>query len=294
MKIEPIANTNFRGLFVDKTSQNQGNWRMEYHPYSWENQNTSTMSNKEKINIFAGNLPDNEEIYKVGQRESSSDILGTESYYYDKSTSRMRSKIDVMPAMTREESLRVKHKKLDKFIELKENLKYILSRDIEAVYAQAQQSSSNYDSYATDFDRGFWSSARTSKDNKNLMDAAKSDIMDDMQTLYIKSKQHFELDSSINAVKMAQKHYAAEIEELEQARKENMLIDISRRNVNDANQPLLFALRTLKTYTDKLVVLPNKIVSLKEFADILAKHNVNITVKSEVEKYIDLLIKSKV
>ena len=63
MKINAINNTNFRGLFTDKTAQNGGNWRMEYSPYSWESNNSSKMANKKKIDVYASSLPDNEEIY---------------------------------------------------------------------------------------------------------------------------------------------------------------------------------------------------------------------------------------
>ena len=39
MKINAINNTNFRGLFTDKSSQNGSNWKMEYSPYAWESPN---------------------------------------------------------------------------------------------------------------------------------------------------------------------------------------------------------------------------------------------------------------
>ena len=52
MKIQAInTNTNFKGLFTDKSAQNNGNWRMEYQPYSWESNNTGKMANKERIDI---------------------------------------------------------------------------------------------------------------------------------------------------------------------------------------------------------------------------------------------------
>ena len=85
MKIQAInTNTNFKGLFTDKSAQNNGNWRMEYQPYSWESNNTGKMANKERIDIYANMLPDNEEIYTKNKgyyAETSGDILGTTSYY---------------------------------------------------------------------------------------------------------------------------------------------------------------------------------------------------------------------
>ena len=71
MKINAITNTSFKGLFTDRTQENNGNWRMEYRPYSWENK----MVPKTKIDVFSSVLPTNEEIYiGGGQRESSKDI----------------------------------------------------------------------------------------------------------------------------------------------------------------------------------------------------------------------------
>ena len=56
--------------------------------------------------------------------ETSGDILGTTSYYktYD---GRMRRTIDEMPAMNREDSLKVLDKKLGKFLEQKQDRLYL-------------------------------------------------------------------------------------------------------------------------------------------------------------------------
>ena len=55
MKINAINNTNFKGLFTNKSSQNGGNWKMEYSPYAWESRNwynLSKMDIQRDIDIF--------------------------------------------------------------------------------------------------------------------------------------------------------------------------------------------------------------------------------------------------
>ena len=120
MKINAINNTNFRGLFTDKSSQNGGNWKMEYSPYAWESPNgynLSKMDTQRDIDIFGTVLPDNEKIYTENyNRKSAKDILGTE-FYYETYDGRVRKTITEVPAMNREDSLRVYNSKLQKFLE---------------------------------------------------------------------------------------------------------------------------------------------------------------------------------
>ena len=97
MKISPVKsvtnfagrsidyNINFKGLFIDKSLENDGNWRMEYSPYSWETKNwniDSKMASQSCIDIYGNELPDNEKIYSaIENKKSAKDILGTEFYY---------------------------------------------------------------------------------------------------------------------------------------------------------------------------------------------------------------------
>ena len=62
MKVNVINNTNFKGLFIDKTKENNGNWRMEYRPYSWEMKNDGEyiMAPQTEWDLFSDKLPDNE------------------------------------------------------------------------------------------------------------------------------------------------------------------------------------------------------------------------------------------
>ena len=67
MRIQAInTNTNFKGLFTNKSNENGGNWKMEYQPYSWEKNadgDIGYMANKERVDVYASRLPDNEEIF---------------------------------------------------------------------------------------------------------------------------------------------------------------------------------------------------------------------------------------
>ena len=64
MKIQAINNNTFKGLFTDKSKQNNNEWLMEYRPYSWELDKYTArpkMELKEHVDIKANKLPDNEE-----------------------------------------------------------------------------------------------------------------------------------------------------------------------------------------------------------------------------------------
>ena len=136
MKINAISNTNFKGLFTDKSAQNGGNWKMEYSPYAWEAKYfkiDSKMANQENIDIFGTCLPDNEKIYtNENGKKSAKDILGTE-FYYEYENGKVRKTITEVPAMNRENSLKVYNKKLDKFLKMKkdksEEIKRALRQD---------------------------------------------------------------------------------------------------------------------------------------------------------------------
>lgn len=158
MKIQAInTNTNFKGLFTDKSAQNNGNWRMEYQPYSWESNNTGKMANKERIDIYANMLPDNEEIYTKNKgyyAETSGDILGTTSYYktYD---GRMRRTIDEMPSLNREDSLKVLDKKLGKFLEQKQELRKELEKQLTTRDANVTDAIKQYDHWSNQHQEGY-------------------------------------------------------------------------------------------------------------------------------------------
>ena len=161
MKIQSIhANTNFKGLFTDKSKENSGNWKMEYQPYSWEknhNYAISRMANKQSFDIYDSKLPDNEEIYlrnTTYRAETSKDILGTESYFvnYDGT---MRRTIDEKPAMNREKSLEVLYKKYNAFLEMKNEKKGLSVEKVVDVILKADKAKNPKLSYTVGKDAKF-------------------------------------------------------------------------------------------------------------------------------------------
>ena len=274
MKIQAInTNTNFKGLFTDKSAQNNGNWRMEYQPYSWESNNTGKMANKERIDIYANMLPDNEEIYTKNKgyyAETSGDILGTTSYYktYD---GRMRRTIDEMPAMNREDSLKVLDKKLGKFLEQKQELRKELEANFDRQTLAIRSSSDNYNIASYELDNTFW----TKKNIKNNMDNAARELKNNADIMYQNSQNYIKLMGSIDAVRQTKENGQKEIKQIEELRKSGKLIDISRRDIPNPNEALKQALADIRAAAGKFLCLPHKLMSMEEVLKIVNPRNLS-------------------
>lgn len=293
MKIQAInTNTNFKGLFTDKSAQNNGNWRMEYQPYSWESNNTGKMANKERIDIYANMLPDNEEIYTKNKgyyAETSGDILGTTSYYktYD---GRMRRTIDEMPAMNREDSLKVLDKKLGKFLEQKQELRKELEANFDRQTLAIRSSSDNYNIASYELDNTFW----TKKNIKNNMDNAARELKNNADIMYQNSQNYIKLMGSIDAVRQTKENGQKEIKQLEELRKSGKLIDISRRNIPNPNEALKQALADIRAAAGKFLCLPHKLMSMDEILKIVNPRNLSSGYDNEIMHHIEKLIKRTV
>lgn len=293
MKIQAInTNTNFKGLFTDKSAQNNGNWRMEYQPYSWESNNTGKMANKERIDIYANMLPDNEEIYTKNKgyyAETSGDILGTTSYYkaYD---GRMRRTIDEMPAMNREDSLKVLDKKLGKFLEQKQELRKELEANFDRQTLAIRSSSDNYNIASYELDNTFW----TKKNIKNNMDNAARELKNNADIMYQNSQNYIKLMGSIDAVRQTKENGQKEIKQLEELRKSGKLIDISRRDIPNPNEALKQALADIRAAAGKFLCLPHKLMSMEEVLKIVNPRNLSSGYNNEIMHHIEKLIKRTV
>lgn len=293
MKIQAInTNTNFKGLFTDKSAQNNGNWRMEYQPYSWESNNTGKMANKERIDIYANMLPDNEEIYTKNKgyyAETSGDILGTTSYYktYD---GRMRRTIDEMPAMNREDSLKVLDKKLGKFLEQKQELRKELEANFDRQTLAIRSSSDNYNIASYELDNTFW----TKKNIKNNMDNAARELKNNADIMYQNSQNYIKLMGSIDAVRQTKENGQKEIKQLEELRKSGKLIDISRRDIPNPNEALKQALADIRAAAGKFLCLPHKLMSMDEILKIVNPRNLSSGYDNEIMHHIEKLIKRTV
>ena len=293
MKIQAInTNTNFKGLFTDKSAQNNGNWRMEYQPYSWESNNTGKMANKERIDIYANMLPDNEEIYTKNKgyyAETSGDILGTTSYYktYD---GRMRRTIDEMPSMNREDSLKVLDKKLGKFLEQKQELRKELEANFDRQTLAIRSSSDNYNIASYELDNTFW----TKKNIKNNMDNAARELKNNADIMYQNSQNYIKLMGSIDAVRQTKENGQKEIKQLEELRKSGKLIDISRRDIPNPNEALKQALADIRATAGKFLCLPHKLMSMDEILKIVNPRNLSSGYDNEIMHHIEKLIKRTV
>lgn len=293
MKIQAInTNTNFKGLFTDKSAQNNGNWRMEYQPYSWESNNTGKMANKERIDIYANMLPDNEEIYTKNKgyyAETSGDILGTTSYYktYD---GRMRRTIDEMPSLNREDSLKVLDKKLGKFLEQKQELRKELEANFDRQTLAIRSSSDNYNIASYELDNTFW----TKKNIKNNMDNAARELKNNADIMYQNSQNYIKLMGSIDAVRQTKENGQKEIKQLEELRKSGKLIDISRRDIPNPNEALKQALADIRAAAGKFLCLPHKLMSMDEILKIVNPRNLSSGYNNEIMHHIEKLIKRTV
>lgn len=293
MKIQAInTNTNFKGLFTDKSAQNNGNWRMEYQPYSWESNNTGKMANKERIDIYANMLPDNEEIYTKNKgyyAETSGDILGTTSYYktYD---GRMRRTIDEMPSMNREDSLKVLDKKLGKFLEQKQELRKELEANFDRQTLAIRSSSDNYNIASYELDNTFW----TKKNIKNNMDNAARELKNNADIMYQNSQNYIKLMGSIDAVRQTKENGQKEIKQIEELRKSGKLIDISRRDIPNPNEALKQALADIRAAAGKFLCLPHKLMSMEEVLKIVNPRNLSSGYNNEIMHHIEKLIKRTV
>lgn len=302
MKIQSIhANTNFKGLFTDKSKENSGNWKMEYQPYSWEknhNYAISRMANKQSFDIYDSKLPDNEEIYlrnTTYRAETSKDILGTESYFvnYDGT---MRRTIDEKPAMNREKSLEVLYKKYNAFLEMKNEKKAMLEKSFfnnkvsadKAYRLYNSASSEQYDAYQYGqdlFQKG--EGLRRMYNAKVRMDDSNAMQRTHLNNLYDDTKKYIELTNSMIDVNKHKDDIVKEVNKLKDLRASNKLIDISSRTVENPNAPLQSALQNIRTAAEKFICLPHKLVSMSEVL-----RQVNSQDKNEIIRYIDTLIKS--
>ncbi len=272
MKIQAINNTNFKGLFTDKTAENGYNWRMEYRPYSWESNNTSKMANKKQIDIFAYDLPDNEEIYisYPNAGESSKDILGTESYYV-RSDGKMRRTITEMPALNREESLKVKNSKLEEFERIKKIKAANMQNNMEKIYEKLRPSSDEFNKYYEDSSQGYFSRQYSLDNSRYNMKTEFNKTQNCAKDLYSDFQKYITLRNSIDNIKNIQMNNYKEIIKLGELRKAGNLIDISQRDIPNPDRALEEALQNLQSAAQKFVCLPHKLVSMEEILNTLGR-----------------------
>lgn len=291
MKIQSINNTIFQGIYIDKSKDNNGNWRMEYHPYCWEKYNTSKMTEPAEIDIFSNSLPENEKKTTVHHinyntnEEFSEDILRTRFYYILKD-GRMRNLITPAPAMNREESLIIQNKKLKNFLKLKEDYLSNLKNQITDIPQIIQGHKENYDKRSADIKEKYFNRAWRLDASYNEMDKSFNALFDEADQLLKRFKDYIRLKESCDYVQENIKKNENEVLILQKSKADNTLIDISRRDIYDPNKALWDALGNIQEAATKLLALPHKTIQMKELLKISPNTNLRQTIINHVDNLI--------
>ena len=305
MKVMSInANTSFKGVFTNKSAENNGNWLMVYEPYSWESKNTGIMDLQKDFSVYDNFLPDNEKIYTdVNNKKSCEDIMGTE-FYYEYKDGRARKHITERPSLNREDSLKVVDKKLDRFLRMKQGESNALMYKMTEPDVNAKNAIDKYFYASRDFDDGYeYSKGFLQKgDGISLMNSARSSMdiaHNNLVQAYNDTKNLFDkyvkLMGSMEAVRYAKQNCLQEIKQLEELRNSDKLIDISRRDLKgNPNIPLLEAFQNLKSLAEKYLCLPHKTVSMKEIMNAVKIQNLTTESEPSIIAYIEHLIKASI
>ena len=296
MKIQAINNTNFKGLFTNKSTND--NWRMEYSPYSWESNNTSKMAPKENLDVYASKLPDNEEIFtplsSINNRASSKDILGTESYFEDATTGKIRKTISEVNAMNREESLGILNKKLDRFLSLKDDEISLIKNNVEYIRKCTDSNEKNFNIFYNDSQEGYFDRTYSLKRSSNEMKQDFDNVRNDTVKLYNNFHNYMNLKNSMDDIKNQKSVNESEIKLLKDLRAKNQLIDISRRDIYDPNKALWEALQDIKKAANKYVCLPHKTISIEKILKAIGQKVKSADIPQKAIEYVDTLIKNSI
>ena len=293
----------FQGLFTDKSRFNDGNWKMEYRPYSWEK--CARMALKQKFDLADTVLPDNEEIYtcfgngKNYVKEVSKDILGTVSYYKyidaENGTDVMRSTITNMPCMNLMESLDVKYRKLSAFLDMKHDKMSFLELEFEQAPEKVGAQKKRFDS-ATDEMRGlgFLSSRKDRNSVLAKIEYIYSRTQDSLKDIISNITYYVKLRDSAEVVKHERKMVRAELEKIRKAKDEGNLIDISRRDVKDPNKALWDAMHNVEEASEKLVALCHRTISVKEILDGIGKNVSKDQIPAKAINFVENLMAKRI
>lgn len=202
----------------------------------------------------------------------------------------MRRTIDEMPAMNREDSLKVLDKKLEKFLEQKQELRKELEANFDRQTLAIRSSSDNYNIASYELDNTFW----TKKNIKNNMDNAARELKNNADIMYQNSQNYIKLMGSIDAVRQTKENGQKEIKQIEELRKSGKLIDISRRDIPNPNEALKQALADIRAAAGKFLCLPHKLMSMDEILKIVNPRNLSSGYNNEIMHHIEKLIKRTV
>ena len=312
MRVQAInTNTNFKGLFTDKSSQNGGNWKMEYQPYSWEKNEAGEigrMANKQMVDVYASSLPDNEEIYRKNATiygtysEYSDDIFGTRSYYRSED-GKMRRTIDEKPALNREKSLEVLSKKYERFLDLKQYENQNLAYNSSNMKIQVDNASKRYDEASAkqlegyNYGQGFMQKSdglRIMNNARTDMDSAKYVMKNCTDALFNQTEEHKRLTTSIFNTYANKEKITKELNQLKELRESGKLIDISSRTIENPNAPLVAALQNIRAAAEKFICLPHKIMSMGEIIKQVNPRAIEGGYNEQIVRYVENIIRKGV
>lgn len=303
MNIQPIntvQRTNFKGLFIDKSVENKGNWKMEYHPYSWEiNPNTKNFGNAHQTewDIYANDLPDNEKRFtpkgkdcRYPSQEYCTDILRTKFYLTDHYTGSIRRHITDAEAMNLEESLIVKNKKLNAFLQEKDLKKNELKKSIEDISTEIDDSHRAFLSCSRDYNEDIFDRINSKKSNKYNMDKYHTEVYELSEKMHDNTNKYTKLMDSKDAVKTIIENNNEQLALIKLAKDNKALIDISRRDIYDPNKLLYDALQNLKTASKKIIALPHRVISVEEVLSCIKGKIKSADIPMEAIKIVDKVI----
>ena len=307
MKINAINKINFKGLFIDKSNENKGNWLMEYRPYSWELENNLKHAEAPQTewDIYSSKLPDNEKKFtdytgglpeeecKSGNKFSH-DILGTKFYDVNYSRDYRKEKITVGEAMNREESLKVYNKKLKVFMQMKKDLMKTQTEILPNSMEKVEKMTELFDERSSDLKKSYLARSYAIESSSRKMD----EQFNGVKSLAINTINGFQnyvkLNNSLNDVQKLYNKNQAEIQLLESSRKSGNLIDISVRGKFDPNKSLWDALQDLKSAVGKIIALPHKTIAVKELMEMIGRNIKESQIANEGIKIIDQMIHHRV
>ncbi|MBQ4113949.1 hypothetical protein IJD34_00955 [bacterium] len=294
MKIFAINNQiASKGLYTDKTKENNGNWKMTYKPYSWELNDAQKpyIAPKKEIDLYSSTLPTNDEFYtEINGKEParSIDIFGTTSYYKypaNVHNGEMRRNVIQEAPMNREESLEVYKRKLGRLLSLKEHkIKYELPKEVN--FDKASSAHTLYKYWSNQYDDSFLFGKNSNKDE---MESSEFKLYRAAMELHQNAQNYIRMNESIRELKENIENIDRELSIIKNAKKENLLIDISKRDGDNADNPLKIFIEKVANSNKPLeefkeiIALPNKTI---RFTELLAALN-NYSIEGSIS-YINL------
>lgn len=296
MRIQPITNNSFMGKYI--YNSNPGYWWVEYHPYSWENGNSSTPEPVEYVDIMSSKLPNNEQTvkstyrYGILQKEVSSDIRGINTSIYDATKDTTKNRVLNKSSMNREESIKEFITKLTEFQKMKSEYKRILEADRNIAYNQMRELDLQYKEYLKDYHKGLIMAQNPKRENVELMAINEAKIMEKSNSINIITGKLEELNKSMNNVNRQITELKEELELIANIRNSGRkIIDISRRDIADADKPLMEALTSdYKNVANYFVMLPHKIMPMDKIFTRMISRKKSPMIPEEVIEHVAKLI----